>query len=66
MSNLTFHNAADEVLVALTHGPTAGLQDWEIRESSAGGCKTSPNATAILTINGHDYRVEITALPDGE
>jgi hypothetical protein len=63
MNQLAFENAADEVLLALTHGPTPGVTGWEIRESSV-----NPHgvAIAILTINGHDYEVEVTALPDGE
>lgn len=60
--NLTCHNAADEVLLALTHGPTPGVLGWEIRESTVHGDK----ALAILTINGHDFLVEVTPLPDGE
>ena len=63
MTNLTFLNEADEVLLALTHGPTPGVQNWEIRES---GVNVHGVAHAILIINGHDYAVEITALPDGE
>ena len=63
---LSFGNPADEVLLALTHGPTPGVRDWEVVESTYGGSKTYPTASAILTINGHNYEVEVTALPDGE
>lgn len=62
MTNTTYHNEADEVLAALTHGPTPGVTDWEITESTVHGDK----ALAILRINGHDYLVEVSALPDGE
>jgi hypothetical protein len=66
VNQLTFGNAADEVLLALTHGPTPGVQRWEIVESTYVDHKIYPNAIAILRINGHDFRVEVTALPDGE
>lgn len=62
MPELTFMNAADEVLLALTHGPTPGVTGWEIRESTVHG----DNALAVLTINGQDFLVEVTALPEGE
>jgi len=62
MSNLTYHNAADEVLAALTLGPTPVIQDWEVTES----CVHDDRALAILRINGHDFEVQITPLPDGE
>ena len=62
MAHLSSLNKADEVLLALTHGPTPDVQEWEIRESSV----HEDTAIAILTINGHDYLVEITPLPDGE
>lgn len=63
---LSFGNAADEVLLALTHGPTSGVKSWEVQESTYGGDKTYPTATAILIVNGHYYEVHVTALPDGE
>jgi hypothetical protein len=62
MPEMTFENAADEVLLALTHGPTPGVQGWEIRESTVHGDK----ALAVLTINGQDFLVEISQLPEGE
>lgn len=61
--NLTYENAADELLLALTHGPTPGVQEWEIRESTV---NVHGDAIAIITVNGHDFAVEVTALPDGE
>ena len=63
MSNMTHINMADEVLAALTHGPTPGVQDWEIQESCV---DVHGVAHAILLIDGHHYGVEITAIPDGE
>jgi hypothetical protein len=60
---LSFENEADEVLLALTHGPTPGVRDWTIRES---GVNPHGVALAILVVNGHDYLVEVTPLPDGE
>lgn len=57
-----YTNKADEVLAALTHGPTPNVQDWEIVESTIDGA----NAIAIIRIGGHDYEVKITPFPDGE
>lgn len=62
MDDLATNTTADDVLEALTHGPTPTVQDWNIRESTIHGDK----ALAILTINDHDYLVEVTPLPDGE
>ncbi len=62
MPELTYHNEADEVLTALTHGPTPAIQDWEIVES----CTHDDRALAILRINGHDFELQITPLADGE
>lgn len=62
MARLSSLNKADEVLLALTHGPTPDVQEWEIRESSV----YEDKAFAILLINGHDYLVEISPIPDGE
>ena len=66
MSQVHYGNDADEVLAALTLGPTPGVTEWEIRESSYEDHKWYPKATAVLTINGHDYHVVVTRYPDGE
>lgn len=47
---LAFENAADEVLLALTHGPTPGVQDWEILESGLNEDETS--AWARIQVRG--------------
>jgi len=61
MTNLTYHNEADEVLAALTLGPTPDIQEWEIVESSV----HDDRALAILRINGQDFEVQITPIPEG-
>lgn len=60
--DLTYENRADELLLALTLGPTPNLSDYEVRESTVHGDK----ALAILTVDGQDFLVEVTPLPDGE
>jgi len=60
--HLTFGNAADEVVHALTHGPTPDLQEWEIEES----CYDCHGATAIIRINGRSFEVRVTEIPEGE
>lgn len=60
---MNFTNEADEVLAALTHGPTPNVRDWEIVESTI---NPHGHALAILKINGHDFLVDVSPLPDGE
>lgn len=62
MNQLTFGNASDEVVLALTHGPTPGIQKWEIKESGY----DDHGAHAILKINGHSFLVRVTQFADGE
>jgi hypothetical protein len=53
---------ADQVVQALTHGPTPAVQDWEIEESGYDPF----GASAIIKVNGHSFLVRVTMFADGE
>ena len=60
---LTCSNAADELMLALTHGPLpGGIKDWEIEESSY----DADGASAILKVNGRSFLIRVTQIADGE
>lgn len=60
--NLAFENAADELLLVLTHGPTPGLQEFEVTESAVDDFGT---AWATVEVNGAQFVVRVTPLADG-
>jgi hypothetical protein len=61
---LSSGNAADEVLLALTHANPHALE-LEVQSSSYGWIPL-PTATAILVANGYRFEVKITALKEDE
>jgi len=63
MNQLTFGNASDELVLALTHGPIpGGIQAWEVEESSY----DDHGASAILKVNGRSFLIRVTQIADGE
>ena len=62
MIDLHYGNAADEVVHALTAGPTPGVQDWEVEESSY----DDHGASALVIVNGQTYHLRVTPVPAGE
>lgn len=50
-------NRADDLLEALTHGPTPSVMAWEIVESYQGPCDNQ--AWAVLEVDGRKFTVVI-------
>jgi len=67
MTEKTYGNAADSVLQALTHG-LARAKSYEIRESTYSNVDSDGGyrASAVLTVDGVDYKVRVEQLSEGE
>ena len=58
---VTIETEADDVIEALTHGPTPAVREWEIKES----WYTDHDAAVLLIVNGQTFELRVTPIADG-